>query len=95
MCGWPTVSTLKENTMKLHHFFGMIFTILAVILIVHAVQDIASELDEFNQNFEQQTQQSDTAPTTKWKEPYGGCKEAAANPGTPGYEQCAARGLVP
>jgi len=30
-----------------------------------------------------------------WVQPYGGCKEAARYPGTPGFRQCARHGLLP
>lgn len=35
------------------------------------------------------------APAVEWQEPYGGCDEAAAYPGTRGYRECKAHGLVP
>jgi hypothetical protein len=30
-----------------------------------------------------------------WREPYGGCKEAAQYPDTRGYRECLAHGLLP
>ena len=29
-----------------------------------------------------------------WQEPYGGCKEAADYPGTPGWQECKDHGLL-
>jgi hypothetical protein len=87
----------KENTMKTHN--QMLLMIL-ISIIAGASIAIGLNVKEIKQDLNdwiiENSQTSDTAPPTDtWVEPYGGCKEAAANPGTPGYEQCAARGLVP
>lgn len=72
--------------------FGWIFTAVTLVALVILVAIVLDKVDDFERKLEQSTTQP---ATDTWREPYGGCKEAAANPGTPGYEQCAARGLVP
>lgn len=73
---------------------GILITLTCVIGILLIIM---AKVDDLGENIKQQMEQADTGqPAPRpWREPYGGCKEAAAYPGTPGYEQCAARGLVP
>ena len=84
---------MKTEFTMLDKFFLAVATgsALASAIVIDRVDDkfdvVIEEVDKLDLILE--------PPVKVWREPYGGCKEAARYPGTPGYNQCKAHGLLP